>query len=66
MALKKWIRCCGGKVHSGKACRDEAKFIAIESDEEGELKVPVCNAHGDGYSRLLEVTPDDVEKYGKM
>lgn len=70
MALKKWLPCAGQKWN-GKPCREVAKFLGVEEDEEGKgkgkpLLVPVCDEHTRGYDRLREVTDEDLEKYGRM
>lgn len=68
MALGKWLP-CAGRSPKGKSCREQAKYLGVEEDDEGggaPLLVPVCEDHTHGYDRLREITAADTERFGRM
>lgn len=69
MALRKWLPCAGIVSRNGKACREHAKYLGVEEDDDGDgkpLYVPVCEEHTRGYDRLIEVTDADIDRYGRV
>lgn len=69
MALKKWLPCSATDVRKRRPCREHAKYLGVEEDDDGDgkpLLVPVCGDHTDGYDRLIEVTDADIDRFGRL
>jgi hypothetical protein len=69
MGLGKWLPCSVRDRRTGKACRESAKYLGVEEDEEGKgkpLLVPLCDEHCNGYDRLLLVTEEHINRYGRF